>query len=274
MDQYRPETLHPTALPAPDTQEMRSVWRSPAALALALAASLALQGSADAAGKRKGRAKRRAAKAPAAKVAPEPAVLPVDVGVGPVALLLFGPVADDQTPHYGLKVSVQAIVDQALIRRYRSKIPNKFRGWASRVEEARISPSIFIPDTLILSPKLERTGIYGATWRPLGLTLPLIRRPFRFDLSPGLILTYAFLHSDAPELASRMHFFRPGLDAKAELEVPLSDSFLVSLGWTSQLHVPQVIGGGFFEVKPAERSIWHVGQAFLKLHLRVPYRLP
>lgn len=245
-----------------------------AALAVLLAAAIGLPPTADAAGKRKKRGKKGRAKVTRSQKKPKkpsgPVIVPVDIAVGPAALLVSGPVADDQTPHWGLKLSVKAIVDQALIQRYKSKIPRKYRGLASRVQEARISPSIFIPDTLIISPKLERTGLYGVTWRPIGITVPLIRRPFRFDISPGLILTYAYMHSD---VLANTHFFRPGLDAKAELEIPFSESFLVSLGWTSQFHVPQVIGGGFLELEPLDESIWHVGQAFVMLHFRIPYRV-
>ena len=48
-------------------------------------------------------------------------------------------------------------------------------------------------------------------------------------------------------------------------------TFLVSLGWASQLYVPQRLGS--FGFGPLDQSVFHVGQAFLKLHLRFPYRL-
>ncbi len=252
--------------------------RTVACVAVALAAALLLPDAAEA------RRKRKRRKAPAKQAQKEkqkrrePMVVPVDVAIGPALLHGFGKVGADQRFHYGLKVSVQAIIDQALIKRNLDKIPAKYRGLARGVKEARISPSIFIPDTLIISPKLENTGMYGITWRPVAITVPLVRRPVRFDVSPGLILTYAFLHSDTltgPDggVVSSMHFARPGLDVKVELEIPLSQSFLVSVGWSSQLHVPQVIGGAFTEVTPVEDALWHIGQAFLKLHFRIPYRV-
>jgi hypothetical protein len=71
-----------------------------------------------------------------------------------------------------------------------------------------------------------------------------------------------------------MHFLRPGLDLTLRWEIPvLADAFLVAIGWSSQLYVPQRLGGGILEpaVFGAADSIWHIGQAFLTLHWRIPY---
>ena len=237
------------------------------------------------AGARKKAARKKAARKKAARG--EPVEVPIDVGVGPAALLFSGLVGANDRVLWGLKLNVHTIVDQALIRAHQDRIPPKYRRLAARVTEARISPSIFIPDTLLLSPPLPDIGMLGATWRPVSLSIPLFRRPMRLDISPGLILTYAYLWVVPRKLAncepgdpgctalpvSSMHFLRPGLDLKAELEIPMTDTLLLSIGWTSQVHVPQVIGGSFTAVRPLDDAIWHVGQAFLKLHVRFPYRL-
>lgn len=199
----------------------------------------------------------------------ESVTVPVDVGVGPAAYFISGPVFRDQPVHFGLKLSVLAIIDQETIRKNRNRIPERYRKLAAGITEARVSPSFLIPDALIISPKFRRTGIYGATWRPISLSVPLVERPFRLDLNAGPLLTYAFLHSD---VFPTTHFLRPGLDLKAELELPVSQAFLVSLGWASGFYIPQALGS-WTAVGPFDRALWHFGQAFLKLHFRFPYSL-
>lgn len=195
--------------------------------------------------------------------------VPVDVGVGPAALLITGPVFRDQPVHGALKISVAAVLDREFIRKNEKRIPAKYRKMAKGVHEVRISPSIFIPDELILSPPVRGTGLYGITFRPLSLGVPLLSGPVSFDVGAGLLLTYAFLHSDA---LPTTHFLRPGIDLQAELELALSKSFLISVGWASGFYVPQKLGT-FFDVLPIQDGIWHVGQGFLKFHFRFPYKV-
>jgi len=196
--------------------------------------------------------------------------VPVDLGLGPAGYHFFGAVGDDQPVHYGLKISLEAVIDKELIKRNRSKIPASYRAMAGSMEEVRFSPSIFIPDALIISPKLEQTGIYGVTWRPVGLNVPLIKSGVRLTVGAALLLTYAFLYSDT---LPTTHFVRPGLDLGAELEIPITKSFLVSLGWSSGLYVPQKLGELGMGTLPDEldQTIWHAGQGFLQLHFRFPY---
>lgn len=207
--------------------------------------------------------------------------VPVDVGVGPSAYYFFGPVNDPRwpIPHFGLKLDVQAVIDRELIARNASRIPAGMRRAARSVDEVRISPSLLIPDALILSPKVPSfgdTAIYGITWRPISAGLPLLGRPARgassratsrVTLGAGLLLTYAFVQSDS---LPTTHFVRPGVDLMLEVELAASESFLVSFGWASQLYVPQRLGS--FGIGPLSESIFHVGQAFLQLHFRFPYR--
>ncbi|MHB8878654.1 MAG: hypothetical protein ACYC8T_33560, partial [Myxococcaceae bacterium] len=91
------------------------------------------------------------------------------------------------------------------------------------------------------------------------------------DLQVGLLLTYAFIYSDFVAAIPTTHFVRPGLDFKIEAELMASKSFLVSLGWASQVYIPQKLGEFGINERPLEDSIFHVGQAFLKLHFRMPY---
>jgi len=146
------------------------------------------------------------------------------------------------------------------------------------MSEIRISPSIFIPDALFISPKTRHTGLYGVTWRPLSIGLSLLQTgTVRFNLSAGLLLTYAFLHSDLPALRDT-HFLRPGLDVGGEIELAFSRSFLISFGWFSGFYIPQGFGtfgmGAFGDRQNSttlRETLWHFGQGFVKLHFRFPY---
>src|SRR6185369_8966222 len=79
----------------------------------------------------------------------EPVTVPVDVGIGPAMYLVSGRVADDQL-HAGLKISVQAIIDQQTLRAHPERIPGNLRSQALRLQEVRISPSFLIPDAVII----------------------------------------------------------------------------------------------------------------------------
>jgi hypothetical protein len=194
---------------------------------------------------------------------------PVDIAVGPTALFFFGPVFDDQPLHTGLRLNVEAVLDKEWLRKNQALIPRKQRGRVSRMGEIRYAPAILglIPETIIISPKYRNTGMYGATWKPLGFGLGLTPSPVRLSLDAGLVLTYAYMYS---ETLPTTHFLRPGLQLTADLEFQLSESFLVSLGWSSAVYVPQRLGT-FTETQPLSGSIFHVGQAFLLLHFRVPF---
>lgn len=194
--------------------------------------------------------------------------VPVDVGVGPAAYLISGPIQDDQVVHGGLKINLEAVIDQAWVRNNPRAIPPKYRKAARNITEVRISPSILIPDSLFISPKLQHTGIYGVTWKPLTLTQPFGPDWVKLRLSAGLLFTYAFIYSDLASIPTT-HFIRPGADLGAEVEVKLTDAFLVSFGWASGFYIPQQLGSLGFG--PLNESIWHVGQGFLQLHFRIPY---
>jgi hypothetical protein len=213
------------------------------------------------------------------------ATVPVDIGVGPAAYWFFGPLTDNRgaMPHFGLKINVLAVIDQEVIKANRDKVPAEYRKMAEKMTEVRISPSIFIPDSFIISPKVDSlggTGVYGVTWRPVGFGIPLAggtkpgswqKNSSSLDLKAGLLITYAFIYSDFKDAVPTTHFIRPGIDLSLEAEVMVSKNFLVSIGWASQFYIPQKLGEFGINVRPLEDSIVHVGQGFLKLHFRTPY---
>jgi hypothetical protein len=214
---------------------------------------------------------------PAGARAGEPVTVPVDVGIGPAAYVITGSVSADQPIYTGLKLSVQAIIDQATLQRHQDRIPARMRQQALRMKEVRFSPSIFIPDALLISPAVKNTGIYGITWRPIALGVPLADgKAARLGLGAGLLITYAYIHSNRAAIPTT-HFLRPGIDLAAELELAPGRPVSLSFGWASGFYLPQELGGFGLGAAASgsgialEDTLWHFGQAFVKLHFRFPY---
>jgi hypothetical protein len=90
----------------------------------------------------------------AAPARAEPVTVPIDFGIGPALYVINGRLIDDQL-HFGLKISLQAIIDQQTLRAHPERIPPRFRAQVLRLKEVRISPSILIPDALIISPQVR-----------------------------------------------------------------------------------------------------------------------
>jgi len=142
-----------------------------------------------------------------------------------------------------------------------------------KAEEIRISPMILalIPDTLFLSPKVRHTQMWGAVFRPIAFGFaPVAKGWFRLGLDAGLLAMYAYLESDRKRIGEN-HLLDVGLDAKVSFEFKLHRSFLLTLGWASQFYLPMELGGRFWKVG-TRNAFWHVGQAFLLVNFRVPYR--
>jgi hypothetical protein len=200
-----------------------------------------------------------------------PVTVPVDLGIGPAFHWISGPIQDDRAPHFGIKLSLAAIIDRETIAANKGRIPKKYRGMASKIDELRYTPTIFIPDTIYLSPPTdaESTAMYGLSFRPIGIGLPIIRVP-RVRVGADLDLTYAYIDGEKAGLGTT-HFLRPGLAVGVDIELPLSKVFLVSVGWVSTVYPPQEVGGEIFALGALEDSIWHIGQAYVQLHFRFPY---
>jgi len=199
-----------------------------------------------------------------------PVDVPVDLGVGPAAFLFVpGPVGDDQALHYGLKISLQAIINQQLIQREKNRIPPQYRNMVASQKEIRLTPFplTLIPEDIFISPKIDHTSIYGATIKPISIGAALGGGGVRLGLDLGVVVTAAYLSSDT---LPNTFFLRPGLGATVELELMPTDVFGISIGWESAVYIPQVLGT-FLDVTPTNQSIWHIGDAFLKFHFRFPY---
>ena len=199
--------------------------------------------------------------------------IPLDIGIGPTFNFITGPVQADQLAHFGLRLNLQAVIDKETIARNMGRVPRKYRGLAKNTDEVRVKPLLLnlVPREFIVSPKIWDTSMYGVGWNLIGVGFAPISDPVRVSLSTGLLAKYMYISSET--LPTPTHFLRPGLELMLDIEFPLSRDFLVSFGWASQVYVPQPVGGSILDVLPLDDAIWHVGQAFLKLHFRVPFAM-
>ena len=190
---------------------------------------------------------------------------PLNVGVGPTFNWLTGPIAKDQTFHYGFRYTTYLAIDRATRLKYMKHIPKAYRKMARQKGEIRFDPMPwYVPRSFIISPKVKNTGVYGLTFRPLGLGIAL----GELRLSAGVLFTYLFIHSDT--LPSPMHFLRPGAEIKASFELPLDRrrKTAISIEWASQFYIPQKVGGKILELGKTNESVWHIGQLSIMLHKR------
>lgn len=211
--------------------------------------------------------------------------MPADLGIGPEGVWFFGPLTDNRgaVPHFALSFNLHAVIDRAWIEKNQHAIPPSYRGMADRITEVRVGPSIFIPSRLYVSPPIDAlggTGMFGATWSPIGLTLITTgqRRNDDWNKSRGrlvidssLLLTYLFVFNPRGFIPTT-HFLRPGLELKLEIILAASERFLISLGGGAQLYVPQRVGT-FIEFGPINEAMWLTAFAFLKFHARFPYEV-
>lgn len=202
--------------------------------------------------------------------------VPFDVGVGPTANMMFGPVFRDKPIHTGLRFSTAAIIDQATLKKHKNRIPKQYRRAVLESGEVRYNPlSCCIPSTVYISPPIPGTmfadtGIYGLTMKPIGLGFNLLGhdRYANLFIGVGALLTYFYMHSKT--LPTPMHFLRPGIEGRVELEIVFSKETAVSLGWASMAHIPQEVGGSILKIGDLQNSVWHIGQAFFQIHIRKP----
>ena len=227
------------------------------------------------------RAPKRKRRAPPVKVPAGPVVVPIDIGVGPVLLLPNpGPIFDDQPVHFGLALSIAAVIDQQLIRKHANRIPKQWRGAARGLGEVRYRPWFLalVPELLVISPQLKDTGIYGAVWRPLAIGVSLFDEPVRVSVGAGIDVAALVVHSTdlgggTTAAQSFTLVLRPGVNLEAVVELPLGDSVSLSTGWSSDVLLPQPLGRPPWEVLPLNEALWHLGGPFLKLHVRIPYEV-
>ena len=198
--------------------------------------------------------------------------VPVEVGLGPAGHTFFNQLSERYPVYYGARLNIEAVIDKKLIKQNKRKIPKKYRKLALKLNEVRFRPGplLFVPRTLFISPGAD-SSMYGAQWDLIGLGMGL--GPFR--LAADVLFTYAYLNyalNEDDNTKSTMHLVRPGLGLSFTLPVRLGERFGFNLGWRSSIMPPQALGGPVFGgADDLNRSIWHIGQAYLMFTYRIPY---
>ena len=201
--------------------------------------------------------------------------VPVEAAVGPQWAYGPGPLFQGVPGHFGLKIGLAAIIDQAMIRKHLNRVPKQYRAMALQMKEFRYRHSILIPDSLWISPNIAGTGMLGATWRPISLAVPLADDGVRVRIEASALLTYAFIWSETMA-ASTTHFLRPGVDLGLRVEIPFTESVGVAFGGAADVYLPQQPGRSVlaipaFDSASLDRSIWLMGRAYIQLLVRFPY---
>lgn len=274
-----PQPLAAQSRPAPEAEPSSRASKDSGA---------ARPASAEAIGARRKRgtrpsSRRRGATRPApARRAKRAVTVPVELSVGPAFFafanpisggqLLSGPLTEGQTFQYGLRIDVAAIITHEFVQKNPRLVPRKYHSMFKPGSELRYTPGILglIPRDIIISPKFNHTGAYGANWELMGIGADLLSSPTaNLNLGAGLLATYVYIDSDRVDTTT--HFLRPGLSVGLSAGTMLGDSFGVRVGWNSNFYIPQALGGGILETGEGERSLWHIGEAYLQLRFRFPF---
>lgn len=208
--------------------------------------------------------------------------VPVEVGVGPAFFalsnpysggeVLGGPLTEGQLFQYGVRIDIAAIITHEFVQKNPRLVPRKYKSMFKPGSEFRYTPGILalIPRDLIISPKLNDTGAYGANWELMALGIDLLSSSnANLNLGAGLLATYIYIDSELAEAST--HFLRPGISLGLSAGAMLSDSFGLRIGWNSNFYIPQAIGGGILEMGEGDQSLWHIGEAYLQLRFRFPF---
>ncbi|MBF0429985.1 MAG: hypothetical protein HQK83_01800 [Fibrobacteria bacterium] len=202
--------------------------------------------------------------------------IPLNVGVGPEFNYYNGVIGKDQAIHYGIKIDMHAFIDKTVLEKNKNKIPKKFRKQVQKLSSVKIG-KVYIPESIIFSPKIKNTGIYGINFRPVGAGLGLVSGAFLdVNLNLGLNLSYLFIHSDKlfeDEKGTVMHFLRPGLNAKLNFQFKFSRIFQLSSGFEGIGYVPQEmsVDSKIFEIGDFNNdNLWLMGQIYLMMNIRIP----
>ena len=200
-----------------------------------------------------------------------PIEIDADVGIGPQWLSANGALGDAGPGFLAFPLDIYGIVDPGDLQKIRRHTPRKYRSMVPK-SEIRVSPSIFIPDQLIVSPQIGGgPAMYGASWTPLTLTHDLVHRSHvNLQIAVGPTLTVAVLPDDGIGEDPTV-FARPGLKGKIEAEFELPGPLVLSLGYDGRVYLPQGLDdGGFETIMPGRDTLWALGGAFVQLHVRFP----
>jgi len=163
---------------------------------------------------------------------------------------------------YGTQFNLSAMVEKETIHRFKEKIPANAREHALKLNEFAIT-SIYIPDTLFISPRRDHIQAYGATWG----WLPKASAGLWFldlGVSGGPILTYLNYNDDRE--SKTIHFFRPGLRGTIFAKVPLFTKYVqLEVGGVGDIYIKQKFYG--------DESAWNIKGQYAMLHFLIPIEM-
>ncbi len=200
-----------------------------------------------------------------------PIEIDANVGIGPQWLSANGALGDAGPGFLAFPLDLYGIVDAGDLVKIRKHTPKKYKAMVPK-SEIRVSPSIFIPEQLIISPEIGGgPAMYGASWTPLTLTHDFVdRSKVNVYVAAGPTLTVAVLPDDGIGQDPTV-FARPGLKGKFEAEFDLPGPLVFSLGYEGRAYLPQGLDdGGFETVMPSRDTLWALGGAFVQVHVRFP----
>jgi hypothetical protein len=182
-----------------------------------------------------------------------------DIGFGVSQYTIFNAYSDKNATVYGTELSITGVIDKETIRKYKNKIPKKYRKASSKLNEVSIT-HIAIPKTLYIHPSDGDHTAFGATWG----FVPSLTADFKYfkaGLSAGVIGTYLYYHDS--ERDETVNFIRPGVRAAFNFQIPMFDnSFIFEAGMKQDAYIPQQMFGA--------DSAWHFSGAYVMLHFRIP----
>lgn len=195
-------------------------------------------------------------------------------GIGVGTWTWVGPVAAEQPIHPGLVLTLDEVIDRRLLLDDPSALPPSLRASAGAVHEVRLRPYPWIPESILISPRFQQTGMVGASWRPVVVGRPLATGPVTLSVDAGLRLTAAYVWSSSlpdPATGSSSLFLRPGVDGSSELLFALTDQTSLRLAAEAHVYLPQAIGG--FGLGAAGQRMWLAlrGIAEVRVRLRRAY---
>lgn len=202
--------------------------------------------------------------------AKEEVEIPINVGIGP-SLFWFPGLTPDRDLHTGVRLEIYAVIDQAMIKKFKNRIPKKFRRMATAQQEIHVAPSLMmlIPDAIIISPG-DTSSIYGATWTLLGLGVNLVNSS-RFDASVSVNFpTLTYLHVQSPaNNPENSNLFGIGATPALLTQIRITDNWLLGLSYYHTFQLPLEMNQ--FERANGTQKTWnHFGEISAVLHYRFP----
>ncbi|TVQ91062.1 MAG: hypothetical protein EA397_11240 [Deltaproteobacteria bacterium] len=196
-------------------------------------------------------------------------------GIGLGTWTWIGPLAAEQPVHPGFVLTFDEVVDRRLLLKDPTALPASLQDRAGSVHEVRLRRYPWIPESLILSPRFQQTGMVGASWRPLVIGRPLATGPVSLSADAGLRVTALYLWSSSlpdPADGSKSFFLRPGVDLSLDLGFALSDRTTLRIGAEGHAYLPQAISG--FGLGRAGDRMALVARGIAEVRVRLRRSLP